>query len=173
MNDTISSSVAVPEPSSVTGAPADFAISSSSEEAAATTTGITSGIIVSLVQSPTAIETGVISVTVPKGMTTDGVGFRIPIPTEALKVVNSEKTALTDQSSSAQSSTTSRSQSIESIVEVNAIIDGHAVPLPSWISYMPEQQVFVVTAVPDGALPITLEIKIAGQRTLLVISERT
>ena len=57
-------------------------------------------------------------------------------------------------------------------IEVRAVIEGRTVPLPAWLRYLPEQQMFVAAAVPDGSLPITIEIVVAGQRTLMVISER-
>ena len=52
------------------------------------------------------------------------------------------------------------------------MVNGRSLLLPSWLRYLPEQQTFVATAVPDGGLPITIEIIAAGQRTLMVISER-
>jgi hypothetical protein len=58
------------------------------------------------------------------------------------------------------------------VIDVRAIINGRALPLPGWLRYSPEEQMFVATAVPDGSLPITIEIVVAGQRTLIVISER-
>jgi hypothetical protein len=57
-------------------------------------------------------------------------------------------------------------------IEVRAVISGRSSPLPSWLSYSPEEKTFVATAVPDGGMPITIEITIAGQRTVMVISER-
>jgi len=61
---------------------------------------------------------------------------------------------------------------VNPMIEVRAVISGRSSSLPSWLSYSPEQKAFVATAVPDGGMPITIEITIAGQRTLMVISER-
>ena len=61
----------------------------------------------------------------------------------------------------------------ELVIEVRAVIDGRTSPLPDWLRYSAEQQMFIATAVPDGGLPITIEIIVNGQRTLMVISERS
>ena len=45
--------------------------------------------------------------------------------------------------------------------------------LPSWIAYNPQSQVFEVKAIPTGALPMTVVVESAGQRTLVLLSEHT
>jgi hypothetical protein len=107
---------------------------------------------VSLVRQPTRSDTGFVSVSVPKGTSTEGVGFRVPLPVEIANAMNAGTGAAT--------------------IEVRAIINGRSQPLPSWLRYSTEQQMFVASAIPDSGLPITIEITVSGQRTLMVISER-
>jgi hypothetical protein len=107
-----------------------------------------------MMTQPTRVETGIVAVSLPKGTSTEGVGFRVPLPVEVANAA------------AANATTTAPA------IEVSAIISGRTVPLPAWLRYSPEQKVFVATAVPDGSLPITIEIVVAGQRTLIVISER-
>lgn len=105
-------------------------------------------------------------------MVTEGVGFRVPLPAEVSNVQNAERAVPTTGSTSSQDIPPSSPLVIQPDIDVRAIVNGHAVPLPSWIRYIPDQQIFVATAVPDGSLPITLEIRVAGKRTLMMISER-
>ena len=105
-----------------------------------------------MVTQPTRVETGFVAVSLPKGTAVEGVGFRVPLPPE---VSNAALPVAGPQ------------------IELRAIVSGRAVPLPAWLRYSNEEQVFVAAAVPDGGLPITVEIVVAGQRTLMVISERS
>ena len=116
---------------------------------------------IAVVTQPTRVETGFVAVSLPKGTSTEGVGFRVPLPVEVANAVASSGTP-----------TTAAALASASVIEVRAVISGRTVSLPAWLRYFPEQQVFVATAVPDGGLPITIEIIVAGQRTLMVISER-
>ena len=43
--------------------------------------------------------------------------------------------------------------------------------LPNWIRFMPEQNAFVVDGLPDGALPMTISMKVGKDKVQLVISE--
>ena len=113
---------------------------------------------IAVVTQPTRLETGFIAVSLPKGTATEGVGFRVPLPSE----VATPASTVANQTSSA----------VAPVIEMRAIVNGRALPLPAWLRYAPEQQMFVAAAVPDGGLPITIEITVAGQRTLMVISER-
>ena len=125
--------------------------------------GASPGVSVSLVRQPTRSDTGFVSVSVPKGTSTEGVGFRIPLPVEVANVVTAGAVATTGSNAVSAANP---------VIEVRAVINGRSSPLPSWLSYSSEQQIFVATAVPDGGMPITIEITVAGQRTLMVISER-
>lgn len=107
----------------------------------------------SLVRQSTRSDTGFVSVSVPKGTSTEGVGFRVPLPVGIANAVNAEAGA--------------------PLVEMRAVINGRSQALPSWLSYSSALQMFVATAVPDGGLPITIEISSAGRVTLMVISERS
>ena len=131
-------------------------LGSSSADAQAIGVGPSAGITVSVIRESTRVEAGFVAVSLPKGASTEDMGFRVPLPAELAREVGagaSASTALT-------------------VISVLAVINGGLAPLPSWLRYVPEQQMFVATAVPDGGLPITLEITVNGQRTLMVISER-
>ena len=117
------------------------------------------GLIITVVAQPTIVKTGFVTVSLPKGTATEGVGFRVPLPPEVVSMATTTGSLTTAPAAAPK-------------IELHAIVGGRAVPLPNWIIYLPEQQEFVATAVPDGALPITIEINLAGQRTLMVISER-
>jgi hypothetical protein len=118
---------------------------------------------VSLVRQPTSVDTGFVSVSVPKGTSTEGVGFRIPLPVEVANVANAGVLPTIDGNAVSAANP---------VIEMRAMINGRSMPLPSWLSYSSAQKVFVATAVPDGGMPITIEITVSGQRTLMVISER-
>ncbi len=121
------------------------------------------GVNIAVVTQPTRAETGYVAVSLPKGTATEGVGFRVPLPPE----VATPPSTVPKQANSAAAAAPAP------VINVRAIINGRALPLPGWLRYAPEQQMFVATAVPDGGLPITIEIIVAGQRTLMVISERS
>jgi len=114
------------------------------------TTGAAAGssVTVSLVQQPSAISNGMVTVTVPKDTATSGSGFSFPLPEQLA------------QAASATAGTT---------VTVTTITGD---PLPGWLQFVPESNTFVATAVPDGAFPIQVLVIIGGQRTVVVISER-
>jgi hypothetical protein len=126
-------------------------------------TGASAGVSLVVTTKPTRVETGIVSVSLPKGTSTEGVGFRVPLPIE---VATPSGTALTQATGTAAPTTAPA-------IEVRAVIEGRTVPLPAWLRYTPAQKLFEAAAVPDGGLPITIEITVAGQRTLMVISERS
>ena len=45
--------------------------------------------------------------------------------------------------------------------------------LPSWLRYVAGTKTFVVTAMPGGALPIEMLVRIGAQRWTVLIIERT
>ena len=124
---------------------------------------------IAVVTQPTRVETGMVAVSLPKGTSTEGVGFRVPLPVE---VATTLAPSATPSGTAPALTTGTPVPTTAPAIEVRAVIEGRNVPLPAWLSYSPEQQMFVATAVPDGGLPITIEITVAGQRTLMVISER-
>jgi hypothetical protein len=126
--------------------------------------GASSGVSVAVVTQPTRAETGFVAVSLPKGTSTEGVGFRVPLPAEVSNAVSVGTNPVAPSGTVAPTAAPA--------IEARAVISGRTVPLPDWLRYSPEQQMFVATAVPDGGLPITIEIMVAGQRTLMVISER-
>jgi hypothetical protein len=44
-------------------------------------------------------------------------------------------------------------------------------PLPSWIRYEPASQSLITDAVPAGAFPITVVVRVGNQSTVVQISE--
>ena len=129
--------------------------------------GASAGVTMAVVRPPTQADVGFVSVSVPKSTATEGMGFRIPLPLAVAGILNA---AANGQSTNATDSSL-LSPGMANI-ELRAVVDGRSIPLPSWLRYLPEQQTFEALAVPDGGLPITIEITVGGQRTLMVISER-
>jgi hypothetical protein len=138
--------------------------SSAVSDAPSSGAGASAGVNVAVVTQPTRVETVFVAVSLPKGSSTEGVGFRVPLPVEVSNAVSVGTNPVAPSGILAPTAAPA--------IEVRAVISGRTVPLPDWLRYSPEQQMFVATAVPDGGLPITIEIMVAGQRTLMVISER-
>ena len=46
-------------------------------------------------------------------------------------------------------------------------------PMPNWLKFDPSTMSFEGNAVPDSGLPLQLIVTLAGQRVMVVISERT
>jgi hypothetical protein len=154
-------SVPVPVPVPVPAAEA-VAKSAATADAPSVGAGASNGVNITVATQPTRFETGFVAVSLPKGTATEGAGFRVPLPPE---VASPPSTVPMQVNSAAAAAPVP-------VIDVRAIINGRALPLPGWLRYSPEEQMFVATAVPDGSLPITIEIVVAGQRTLIVISER-
>ena len=88
-----------------------------------------------------------VAVSLPRGAATVGTGFSFELPASVKAMVQADaplQITLTDGS-----------------------------PLPDWLRFDREQLRFEASAVPDGGLPLQLELLIAGQRVTVVISERT
>lgn len=124
--------------------------SQSNASAEAGTAGAATGgsVTVSLVQQPTTLSNGMVTVTVPKDTATSGSGFSFPLPEQLAQ-------AATATASTAITVTTLKGD-----------------PLPAWLQFVPESNTFVASAVPDGAFPIQVVVIIGGQSTIVVISER-
>ena len=104
------------------------------------------GVAVSLVRQPSVVDSGLISVSVPKDTATQGEGFSFPLPSQVAEAASGSG--------------------------ANVVITTLAgTPLPSWLRYVPENKTFVASAVPDGALPIQVQIVYGNQRVIVVVSE--
>ena len=107
----------------------------------------TPGILVSLVREPTPQQSGAITVSVPKEIAASGNGFTFPMPAQitASAVIGGTTVSLTMQNGS---------------------------PLPTWVQYDAQTNVFVVTNVPPGGLPLQVIITVGDQTATVSISER-
>ncbi len=103
------------------------------------------GIVVSMVQEPTAQGNGMVSVLVPKDMIMRTGGFSFALP---------EKVATADTSA------------------LNVTTMGGD-PLPSWLQFNPATKTFTATAVPAGGLPLHVVISTGDTQVTIVIGERT
>jgi len=131
---------------------ADLASSSGSSSSSGTTgaAGATgsSGIAVSLIRSASVAQTGVVSVLVPKDMATAGSGFSFPLPAQVANIAEAGNNV---------------------VISVSTV---SGQPLPSWLVFNPETRIFVASAVPDGAFPMQVAVRIGVRNTIIVISER-
>ena len=99
---------------------------------------------INVLKSPTLNTTGLIAVTLPQGSLNRSAMVSIPMPEQAIVNPSEVRVSLPSNES-----------------------------LPSWIAYNPQSQVFEVKAIPTGALPMTVVVESAGQRTLVLLSEHT
>ena len=110
-------------------------------------TGATgTGVAVSLVRASDGLQSGLISVQVPKDMSTTGTGFSFALPAQ---IAQDPAAARTIRFSTA-----------------------HGDGLPAWLRYMPETRSFVASAVPSSALPMQVEVTVGDQRFTVVITQR-
>ena len=91
-------------------------------------------------------DTAIISVTIPRNAYGGGSRLIIPLPEEALVHVND----LADT--------------------VKVTLPGDK-PLPNWIKYLPAERAFITESVPQGALPMLVELSVGNQRSLVQIAE--
>lgn len=106
-----------------------------------------SGVVVTLVQSPSVQQTGLISVSVPERLATASSSFTFPLPTQLM---------------------------VEAVADTPAqarLEDGN--PLPAWLKFNPETSSFTVEAAPRGAFPIRVSVSIGSRKNTVLISERT
>ena len=134
-------------PPAVAVAVTPVAVASTAAATATVTTAPTPGILVSLVREPTPQQNGVITVSVPKEIATSGSGFTFPMPAQITETAVIGGTHVT-----------------------TTMQDGS--PLPSWVQYDPQTNVFVVTNVPAGGLPLQVLVKVGDQTAQVTISER-
>lgn len=90
------------------------------------------------------------AVSLPKGTATGGAGFSFELPETVRALVPQEG----------------------QIAQPQASLPTGA-PLPSWLKLDAERLRFNASAVPDGSFPLQVVITVAGQRVIVVISERT
>ena len=89
--------------------------------------------------------TEVVTVLVPRSMTTSGTGFRFELPAQIRASLGNGEVAA-------------------------SLADGGA--LPGWISFDPATVSFTATAVPDRGLPLRVRISTAVREILVIVSER-
>ncbi|HMX23408.1 MAG TPA: putative Ig domain-containing protein [Accumulibacter sp.] len=106
------------------------------------------GVALDVVKNTTVVEVGLIAVTVPKGTATAGTGFSFVLPAEL------------QQAATASSSTIT-------------VTLANGTALPEWLHFDQATQRFTAQAVPDGAFPLEVRVRIGTQRTIVVISERS
>jgi hypothetical protein len=88
-----------------------------------------------------------VAVSLPKGISTVGTGFSFEMPESVKTLVNADTAVQITQA------------------------DGS--PLPAWLKFDAQALRFEATAVPNSALPMQVNVSVAGQRLTVVISERT
>jgi hypothetical protein len=138
----------MPQPLVVSAATQAVSSSDSSTNATSTTGSSATGISVELRNTPSASGLSMMfAVSLPKGMATAGSGFSFELP-------ESVRTAASNSA------------------DLSANLPNGA-SLPAWLKFDVQTLRFNATAVPDGAFPLQVALTIAGQRTLVVISERT
>jgi hypothetical protein len=163
---TMASSLASTQPASLDSNPVDpstdssngfsgtplamsLALTGSVVESKATAGSVSAdGISVALVREASATGDGFISVLVPKDKVAGVGGFRFLLPSSVADAAAKSK------------------------VPLRVTTTGGA-PLPSWLRYVPDTNIFIANEVPDGALPIEVLIEIGKRRWTMVISQRT
>ena len=98
-------------------------------------------------QSTNQQDNLMVAVSLPKGASTVGTGFRFNMPESVKDMVSAEAEIRITQT------------------------DGS--PPPSWLKFDRQELRFDASAVPDNGLPMQLVVTLAGQRVMVVISERT
>jgi hypothetical protein len=113
------------------------------------------GVSVTTVNNPSQSTTGLIVVTVPQSTAVSGTGLTIPIPESVIAPVGvtSVATVGTPQNNTV------------------AVTMSNNDPLPSWISYDVASKTLVTSAVPSGALPMSVAVTVGSVKTLIEISE--
>jgi hypothetical protein len=110
-----------------------------------------SGISVEQRNAPSSTDLSMMfAVSLPTGTSTMGAGFSFELPETVRALAQQEG----------------------QIAQPQALLPTGA-PLPSWLKFDPERLRFDASAVPDGAFPLQVVITVAGQRVIVVISERT
>ena len=124
--------------------------SASSEGGAVTGASSTAGVTIDLRAASSSDVNTMAAVSLPKGTATGGAGFSFELPETVRALVPQEG----------------------QIAQPQASLPTGA-PLPSWLKFDPERLRFDASAVPDGSFPLQVVVTVAGQRVIVVISERT
>ena len=101
-----------------------------------------------LLDRPDTSTVGLVAVSVPAESSVSGTGFSFGLPDEVSTMVTEQPSAVDVTLQSGE-------------------------PLPDWLKFDRSTAKFTSSAVPDGAFPITVMMKIGGQQVAIVISERT
>ncbi len=86
----------------------------------------------------------ILSLTLPKGQQADGSPIVIPLPVYASEAAKSADAS------------------------VRVTLPGNK-PLPTWLRYLPDEHAFVTDVVPEGALPLLVEVSAGTYRSLIQI----
>lgn len=122
--------------------------SASGSAVAGSTTGTnSSGVMVDLQNVSQQNTPLMVAVSLPKGATTVGTGFSFEMP-ESVKGTTGSDTEV-------------------------RVTQANGSALPSWLKFDRQALRFEAVSVPDNGLPLQLLVTVAGQRVLVVISERT
>jgi hypothetical protein len=103
-------------------------------------------VTVSLVRPATAQLPGIVSVSVPKQIASLGKGFSFPLPAELIEAASAGSVQVT-------------------------LMSGKR--LPSWLKFVRGTKTLVATAMPAGALPIDVLVRIGTQSWMVQITERS
>ncbi len=122
--------------------------SGGSGDSAGSASGNSNGLAVDLLDRPDTSTVGLVAVSVPAESSVSGTGFSFGLPAEVSTMVTEQPTAVDVTLQSGE-------------------------PLPNWLKFDRDTAKFTSSAVPDGAFPITVMMKIGGQQVAIVISERT
>ena len=104
------------------------------------------GVVVRVISAPTQQNLGLVTVTLPSGYSTSGVGLVVDLPAELVQV----------------------SQQTQNKIQVLTTQNG---PLPSWLKFDAEKNTLIAGAVPDGAFPYKVNVWIGQTRTIVEIAE--
>jgi hypothetical protein len=120
--------------------------SSSADSDSVNSSGSTGrSVTVATVRGASAVDSGIITVSVPKGTATSGTGFSFKLPAELLASAGASVLRITSPTGD---------------------------PLPTWLKFDSTANEFVASAVPDGSFPMQILVTFGQRRSTLVISER-
>ena len=148
------SSSSAPEPSTAaagsgsSGGNSGSGGSGGSSDSAGSASGNSNGLAVDLLDRPDTSTVGLVAVSVPAESSVSGTGFSFGLPDEVSTMVTEQPNAVDVTLQSGE-------------------------PLPDWLKFDRTTAKFTSSAVPDGAFPITVMMKIGDQQVAIVISERT
>ena len=116
-----------------------------SQNPSASSGGTGANTLVTLVRDPLALQDGLITVAVPREVSGAGMGFRFPLPTPVAEQTGPDAP-----------------------LQITTL-NGQA--MPAWLRYQPETHSFVASALPLGALPLQLLVRIGNKHWIVFIEE--